>query len=317
MTRCLQHMFSPWCSLHYAMPSRLVASPPQLSSSWPTSSPPWDPYKMPSPSRQQLDNISCSWLSVSPPCVEQYPIPRVEILSQDICSSATMSESQMSIMWKPQKITLGPYEEDLATVTRRKRKWYGHRDKIRWPSLLLLLRSYNIIIVSSHIVNSVCWSHALVKGPTSKRPASDGGRFSGQLLKMCQMSVMARHTHMLHCPPASTSSWMLCTDRSQFAVCPVFSTKIFSLDAFSWVRYVAMYSGVSGCFPLLLPRCRNPCILRPVLRDNTLHLLSFLVVRFTELEYAWRHFIICRVVQDVPVVFHCFPCQGEGGCFPP
>ena len=39
-------------------------------------------------------------------------------------------------------------------------------------------------ISSSHIVNSVCWSHALVNGPTSKRPASDGGRCSGQLLMM-------------------------------------------------------------------------------------------------------------------------------------
>ena len=39
-------------------------------------------------------------------------------------------------------------------------------------------------ISSSHIFNSVCWSHALVNGPTSKRPASDGGRYSGQLLMM-------------------------------------------------------------------------------------------------------------------------------------
>ena len=56
-----------------------------------------------------------------------------------------------------------------------------------------------------HIVNSVCWSHALVNGPTSKRPASDGGLCSGQL------SVLARHTHMLHCPPVPTSSWMICS----------------------------------------------------------------------------------------------------------
>ena len=39
-------------------------------------------------------------------------------------------------------------------------------------------------ISSSHIFNSVCWSHALVNGPTSNRPASDGGRCSGQLLMM-------------------------------------------------------------------------------------------------------------------------------------
>ena len=39
-------------------------------------------------------------------------------------------------------------------------------------------------VSSYYIVNSVCWSHALVNGPTSKRPASDGGLCSGQLLMM-------------------------------------------------------------------------------------------------------------------------------------
>ena len=39
-------------------------------------------------------------------------------------------------------------------------------------------------IRSDQIVNSVCWSHALVNGPTSKMPASDGGLCSGQLLMM-------------------------------------------------------------------------------------------------------------------------------------
>ena len=50
----------------------------------------------------------------------------------------------------------------------------------------------------------------------------------------------------------------------------MFSAQIFSIDAFSWNRYVAMYLGGSGCFPLLLPRRRNPCILRPVLGDDTI-----------------------------------------------
>ena len=39
-------------------------------------------------------------------------------------------------------------------------------------------------------------------------------------------------------------------------------------------------------------------------------------VVFTGLESAWGHLMLCGVVQDVPVVFHCFPGQGEGGCFP-
>ena len=31
-----------------------------------------------------------------------------------------------------------------------------------------------------------------------------------------QLSVLARHTHMLHCPPVPTSSWKLCIDRPQW-----------------------------------------------------------------------------------------------------
>ena len=39
-------------------------------------------------------------------------------------------------------------------------------------------------MLRAEIVNSVCWSHALVNGPTSKMPASDGGLCIGQLLMM-------------------------------------------------------------------------------------------------------------------------------------
>ena len=49
-------------------------------------------------------------------------------------------------------------------------------------SMIIMIFFYRIS--SSHIFNSVCWSHALVNGPTSKRPASDGGRCSGQLSMM-------------------------------------------------------------------------------------------------------------------------------------
>ena len=43
---------------------------------------------------------------------------------------------------------------------------------------------YFFRVSSSQIVNSVCCSHALVNGPTSKRPASDGGLCSWQMLTM-------------------------------------------------------------------------------------------------------------------------------------
>ena len=62
------------------MPSPLVATPPHLTSSGLTLSPPSDPYKMPSPSQQQRDTIiSSSWLSVTQPFVEQYNIQSLEL----------------------------------------------------------------------------------------------------------------------------------------------------------------------------------------------------------------------------------------------
>ena len=128
-------------------------------------------------------------------------------------------------------------------------------------------------VSSYQIVNSVCWSHSMANGPNFEEDRF--GWWSmysiGQLLIMWS-AICSVHTHMPHCPPVPTSSWMLCTDRPQFAAClvsTVFSAQIFSIDAFSWARYVAVYSGGSGCFPLLLPRCRNPCLLRPILRDYT------------------------------------------------
>ena len=53
-----------------------------------------------------------------------------------------------------------------------------------WAENQMLLLLLSCIIVSDQIVNSVCWSHALVNGPTSKMPASDGGLYIGQLLMM-------------------------------------------------------------------------------------------------------------------------------------
>ena len=41
---------------------------------------------------------------------------------------------------------------------------------------------FSSMLSSSHIVNSVCWGHALVNDPTSKRPASDRGQCSEQML---------------------------------------------------------------------------------------------------------------------------------------
>ena len=63
-------------------------------------------------------------------------------------------------------------------------------------------------ISSYYIVNSVCWSHALVNGPTSKRPASDGGLCSGQLLMMWSAVAYREKTHLAIVVRSAGSSQM-------------------------------------------------------------------------------------------------------------
>ena len=128
--------------------------------------------------------------------------------------------------------------------------------------LIVLLVSY----ISSHLVNSVRWSHALVNGPTSKNPPSDGGRCSVQLLMMWSAVALSGSPHFfidaLYQPTPVRSLFRVVKEYIVVTLYilwsrPVFSAQIFSLDALSWVRYVAMHSGGTGCFPLLFPRCRN------------------------------------------------------------
>ena len=118
---------------------------------------------------------------------------------------------------------------------------------------------YHRIRSLTQSVGAMLWPMA----QTSKRPDSDGGLCSGQLLIMWS-AVCSVHTHMPHCPPVPTSSWMLCTDRPQFAAClesTALSAQIFSIDAFSWIRYVAVYSGGVRMLPTpasTLPQSIHP-----------------------------------------------------------
>ena len=71
-------------------------------------------------------------------------------------------------------------------------------------SIHVFLARYNIVfffrVSSYYIVNSVCWSHALVNGPTSKRPSSDGGLCSGQLWMMWSAVCSGSpHSHAALC----------------------------------------------------------------------------------------------------------------------
>ena len=124
---------------------------------------------------------------------------------------------------------------------------------------------YHRLILSTQSVRAMFWPMAQLR--------------TGQLRMVVgscwwcgHLYVLARHIHMLHCPTVPTSSWMLCTDRPKFAVCSE-SSSVFDSELLHWRLLLGPIrgdvSGGSGCFPLLLPRCRNPRILRPVLRDDT------------------------------------------------
>ncbi|CAL8387970.1 unnamed protein product [Boreogadus saida] len=65
--------------------------------------------------------------------------------------------------------------------------------------------------------------------------------------------------------------------------------------------------------PLLLPSCRQPSIFGQVLSGGTEQLLCRLVVRVAGLESAQRSCCLCGVMEDVPIMLLCFPCQGESG----
>ena len=58
------------------------------------------------------------------------------------------------------------------------------------------------------IASSVCCNHAMISGPTSKRPASYGSVSSGQLLMM-RSTVYHGSPYS---PPVYTPSYMICSE---------------------------------------------------------------------------------------------------------
>ena len=147
-------------------------------------------------------------------------------------------------------------------------------------TISLLLLYIIILIYSTQSVGAMIWSMAQLR--------------RGQLMMVVgvELSVLARHTHMLHCPPGPTSSWMLWTDRPQFAVC-LNSSSVLGSVLLPWrLLLVAIHASFD--------------------RSSE---MSLLFVWFTGLGSAWRHFIRCRVVQDVSVVFTAFRAKARVAAF--
>ena len=90
-----------------------------------------------------------------------------------------------------------------------------------------------------------------------------------------QLSVLARHTHMPHCPPVPTSSWMLCTDRPQFAV-GLESSIVFGSGILPWRPLLGpIHSGVLGWVRVLpIPASTLPQSMHPSTGPPGWHLAS-------------------------------------------
>ena len=187
--------------------------------------------------------------------------------------SVSPSWLNMSPLWlQLSRFRLSPFDGALACLATNRDALTGpfRRDAgdQAWPDAGSF---FFFCISSSHIVNSVCWSHALVNCPTSKRPASDGGLCSGQLLMMwAALSVLARHTHMPHCPPHSCNfisvwslpemsavwqtSWMLWSlyrpthVRSLFRVVQCFRLRSYPLTLVHWSEHMRGWLGFRKFF---------------------------------------------------------------------
>ena len=139
--------------------------------------------------------------------------------------SVSPSWLNMSLLWlQLSPFGLSPFDGALAclatncdALTAPFRRDAGDQ---AWPDAGSL---FFFCISSSHIVNSVCWSHALVNAPTSKRPASDGGRCSGQLLMMWAAAV---------CSGSPYSHAALSATFLQFHLCLVSPRNVGSLTNF-------------------------------------------------------------------------------------
>ena len=179
---------------------------------------------------------------------------------------------------------------------------------------LLLLLSYNRLILSILCVGDMLWSMAQLRSGQLRMVVDIVGSY-----RWCgQLSVLARHTHMLHCPPFPTSSWILWADGPQFALCLKSSSALDS-ELLPWRLLLGPICGdVVGWVRMLpTPASTLPQSMQPSTGPQGWQ-LAFPEPHCCRVYGSWicmrgtSFFVVsCRIV---PVVFHCSPCQGEGGC---
>ena len=121
---------------------------------------------------------------------------------------------------------------------------------------------YHRLIYSTQSVGAMLWSMAQLRRGQLRMVVY----VVGSCWWCGQLSVLARHTHMLHCPPVPTSSWKLCIDRPQFAVC-LGSSSVFDSVLLPWRLLLGpICGGVLGWVRMLptpasmLPQSTHPSI---------------------------------------------------------
>ena len=133
---------------------------------------------------------------------------------------------------------------------------------IRPPIMLWMSSSfvYHRLILSTLCVGAMLWSMAQLRRGQLRMVVY----VAGSCWRCGQLSVLARHTHMPHYPPVPTSSWMLCTDRPQFAIY-LGSSSVFGTDLIPWrLLQGSIRGGVLGWLRMLptpaptLPQSMHP-----------------------------------------------------------
>ena len=113
----------------------------------------------------------------------------------------------------------------------------------KWSSSIV----YHRLIYSTQSVGAMFWLMAQLRRGQLRMVVD----VVGSCWWCGQLSVQARHTHMLHCPPVPTSSWKLCIARPQFAVC-LGSSSVFDSVLLPWRLLLGpIGSGVLGWVRML------------------------------------------------------------------
>ena len=127
---------------------------------------------------------------------------------------------------------------------------------------------YHIISLSNQFVEAMLWSVVQLRRGRLRWLYIRCGQLLVMWAAVCSGSSYS-HAALSVSPLVFVDDHERPTPVRSLVRCPFLSTQIFCPAPFNWIWYVRMFSSGSGCFPLLLPGCRNPCIVWPVLWDVT------------------------------------------------